>query len=231
MTPILTPKDIISHLLAADKKTSAFPPWSYRLQQWLTLIAIISFVIGAVLAVTYRHSPDTSVRWWALGVLAFSQIAAALTPLAVILPAVRTFGKPTKTIADPVLLHFNTDVQSITDLAQTYDQHHLDFARDRLAQVVEQLRYRVGFMIGAVEKVGILPSSVTGYFYAQDILQKPAYASSGIEGVFIAFVAFYIVAMVFLIASQRVERAALVAKHAAEKKQSDMRAKDSKADA
>lgn len=135
------------------------------------------------------------------------------------------FGDPAKTVAEPALQHFDADIQAITDLAQIYDQHHLDYARDRLTQVVEQMRFRVGFMIGAIEKIGIFPSAIAGYFYAKEILEKPTYSSSGLEWLFGVLVAFYLMAAVFMTASQRIERLALVARHAAAKKMAETRSR------
>ncbi len=229
MPSIITPEDIVSHLLGVEGKPVAFRPWSNRWQKWLLVFAVLCLVLGAVLVVAHRFFPFDSVRWAALGALALSQVVAAVYPLAMVLPSLRIFRDPTKTIADPVSMHFNAGIQAVSDLADTYAQHHLDYARDRLAQVVEQLRYRVGFMIGAVEKVGILPSSVAGYLSARELLQKPELASSGIEWAMAAYVAFYIAAMVFMLAAQRVEHLAPVAKHAAVKKRRDMSAKSGKA--
>lgn len=231
MTPIRAPEDIISHLLAADGKPPAFKPWSNRLQKWLFLTAISGFAGGATCAILYQYAPGTYLRWGTLGALALSQITASLYQLATVVPAIRMFGDPAKTIAAPAQQHFNADIQTITDLARMHEQHELDYARDRLAQVIEQLRYRLGFMIGAVEKVGVFPAAIAGYLHAKEILTTPAFASSGIEWVFAALVAFYIMATVFMTASQRLERLALVARHAAAKKQRDMPAKDGEADA
>jgi hypothetical protein len=224
MAQVLTPKDIVSHLLAADGKPSAFKPWNNDLQKWVFVLALACLSAGALIALGVKQKLlPLEARWWALGTLAVSQIAAVVYQLTIVIPAVKMFGDPAKTVAEPAIQHFDADVQAITDLANTYEQHHLDYACDRLTQVVEQMKFRVGFMIGAIEKVGIFPGAIAGYFYAKEILEKPSYASSGLEWVFAGLVAFYIMATVFMTASQRIERLALVAKHAAAKKTTNLR--------
>lgn len=230
MTQILTPKDIINLLLATEGEPSAFTPWNNGLQKLVLIVAIGCFILGATIAFVVKLTdldPDLRwhLRWWALGALVISQLSAVLYQLTHIIPAIRMFRNPAKTIAESALQHFDANIQAITDLAQTYDQHHLDYARDRLTQVVEQMRFRVGFMIGAIEKVGIFPSAIAGYFYAKEILEKPAYSSSGLEWLFGGLVALYIMATVFMTASQRIERLALVAKHAAAKKMAETRSR------
>jgi hypothetical protein len=222
MPEILTPKDILNTLMATDGVPSAFTPWSNNIQKYLFIAAVTLFVFGFLGAVSVKvniFSPEAKL--WVLGLVASSQLTAVIYQLAVIIPSVKMFGNPSKTIAEPAVKHFDADIQAITDLANTYDQHHLDYARDRLSQVVEQMKFRVGFMLGAIDKVGIFPSAITGYLYAREILSKPDYASSGLEWVFGGLVALYIAAVVFMTASQRIERLALVAKHAAAKKLSE----------
>lgn len=222
MTQILTPKDIVGILLDTDDKPPAFKPWNNAVQKWLFLSAVSAFVVGALLAAGVKFQLSAEARaWGALGALTISQVAAALYQLAVVVPAVKTFGNPVKTIAEPAAEHFDADIQAISHLAKTFDQHHLDYARDRLAQIIDQRKFRIGFFIGSIEKVGIFPSAIAGYIYAKDILEKPEFKSSGIEWVFAGLVAFYIIAAVFMTASQRVERLALVARHAATKKLND----------
>ena len=80
-------------------------------------------------------------------------------------------------------------------------------------------------MIGAIDKVGVLPSAVAGFFYAKDLLSKPQFATSGIEWIFTALVALYILASHLVFVSQRLDRLTLILSHAASKKERDMEAK------
>ncbi|HSD39665.1 MAG TPA: hypothetical protein VLC92_19325 [Rhodocyclaceae bacterium] len=219
MSDILTPKDIINILVAADGAPSAFTPWNNKIQKVLFIATVSLFLLGFFGAVSVRFSwLGAEAKLWILGLVALSQIMAVIYQITIIIPSVKMFGDPAKTVAEPAVKHFDADIQAITELATTFEQHHLDYARDRLAQVVEQMKFRVGFMLGAIDKVGIFPSAITGYFYAKEILSKPDYSSSGLEWVFGGLVALYIAAVVFMTASQRIERLALVAKHAAARK-------------
>jgi hypothetical protein len=221
MQTIITPRNIVDTLFAHDGESASFKPWNNSVQKWLIIAASVSLVLGALLALISKQTVKMDVRWWALGSLVFSQLTAVLYQLTVIIPGIRTIWNPTKTISDLAAERFDQDVQTITLLAKTFDQHHLDYARDHLTQLVAQLRFRIGFLIGAIDKVGVLPGAIAGYVYATDILKRPDLSTSGIEWAFAALVAFYLIAVALLTVSQRVEHASLIAAHAATKKAND----------
>lgn len=228
MKKIITPSHIVESLLSREGRSISFRPWNNRLQKWFFIVAIATFVAGSALAVASKYFSATDLRWVALGALAVSQLAAALYQLAVIVPGIADISNPTKSISELATARFDEDVQTITRLAGTFEQHHLDYARDMLGQLVDQLRYRVGFMLGAIDKVGIFPGAIAGYVYAREILEKPNFSSSGIEWAFAALVAFYILAASLMTVSQRIERAALISRHAAAKRSSDSKTSSSK---
>lgn len=223
MQTIITPRHIVESLCASEGRSRSFWPWSNAVEKWLFLMASGSFILGFLSALTTR-TLEIDLRWWALGFLVASQVLAVVYQLCAMARAIRILSNPTQSISGPAADRFDKDVETITQLAATFDQHHLDYARDLLSQLVVQLRVRIGFMIGAIDKVGILPSAIAGYIYVKEILKSPDFSSSGIEWAFLGLSGFYILAVALLIVSQRIEHASLIAAHAATKKASDTKA-------
>jgi len=135
------------------------------------------------------NSYQTSwLRWVALGCLVSAQIGGALYQLSILLPSLKLLKNSERSLATPAAEKFNDEIEQISELARDFEQHHLNYARDRLILIGNQLRQRISFMIGAINKAGVLPSAVAGFFYAKDILSKPQFATSKIEWIFIALV-------------------------------------------
>lgn len=227
MSIIITPKNIIEILVEGSTTPSPFSFWENKLQERLFKSSLGSLAVGGVAALCTHIIQTIWLPWVALAFLVTAQLGGLLYQLSVALPTVKMLKHSEKTLASPVVESFNADIERITELARDFDQHHLNYARDRFALISEQLRQRLALMIGAIDKVGVLPSAVAGFFTFKEALNKAQFSSSGLEAIFWVLIFFYVLAAHLTFVSQRLEQATLILKHAASKKELDDKASKS----
>ena len=119
--------------------------------------------------------------------------------------------------------YFPAERNFINELAHTYEGRDLEYAHDVLALAVEHIRSRIAIMVGALDKVGIIPLAITIYFSVHKWLAEPRVSQSELEyapviGGAVAFL--YLLGIYNLGSLQRSERLCLLLKHAVEEKKS-----------
>lgn len=218
---LVTPKDILTSILEGETKPLSLKPWENHTQFVLFTTSAVTLGIGFLFAAATHIWTEKWVAYTSLLSLVIAMVSSAIYQLAVAFPVLKMLRHPEKSLASPATERFNNDIDRISSLARDFEKHHLEYARDRLALIADQLRNRISFLVGAIEKVGILPLAITGYLSAEKVLSDPKLASSGIEWVFGALIALYLIAIHLLLVSQQLERLVLIVRHAASKKGSE----------
>lgn len=196
-------------------------PWENRTQFILFMVSAISLCFGFFCAAATHIWSEKLLAYTSLIFLIIAMVGSAAYQLAVVIPALKVLRHSEKNLTSPATERFNNDIDRISSLARDFERHHLEYARDRLTLIADQLRSRISFLVGAIEKVGILPLAVTGYLSAEKILSDSKLTSSGVECAFGALIALYLMAIHLLLVSQRLDRLVLIVRHAASKKSSE----------
>lgn len=196
-------------------------PWENRTQFILFMVSAISLCFGFFCAAATHIWSEKLLAYTSLIFLIIAMVGSAAYQLAVVIPALKVLRHSEKNLTSPATERFNNDIDRISSLARDFERHHLEYARDRLTLIADQLRSRISFLVGAIEKVGILPLAVTGYLSAEKILSDSKLTSSGVECAFGALIALYLMAVHLLLVSQRLDRLVLIVRHAASKKSSE----------
>lgn len=218
---IITPKDILDSIIEGETKPLSLKPWENNIQFVLFVVSVGSLAGGFLAVAAIQIWRENWLGYTALILLVVAMVGSVVFQLAIAFPVLRMLRHSEKSLSTPATQRFNYDIERITSLAKDFEQHHLDYARDRLALISEQLRSRISFLVGAIEKVGVLPLAVTGYFSAKNILADPKMTVAGIEWAFVALIALYLMAIHLLLVSQQLERLVLIVKHAATKRASE----------
>lgn len=218
---IVTPKDILASILEGESKPMSLKPWENRTQFILFMVSAISLCFGFFCAAATHIWSEKLLAYTSLIFLIIAMVGSAAYQLAVVIPALKVLRHSEKNLTSPATERFNNDIDRISSLARDFERHHLEYARDRLTLIADQLRSRISFLVGAIEKVGILPLAVTGYLSAEKILSDSKLTSSGVECAFGALIALYLMAIHLLLVSQRLDRLVLIVRHAASKKSSE----------
>lgn len=192
---LITPKTTVEIVLAAKTKDAQFRPYETTTQKWLFLFSVGSLGIGVFLAlVAYAWKHEYVVAGALISVLASSILAMAYQ-IATVIPEFMKLRNIERAISSQLLSEFNNDIDLISQLSQTCEIHHMNFARANFMLMAKQLRERIGLLVGALEKVGFIPLAITAYFTFLKMQKEGLVPFGGIEWVFTAFAFLFILAV------------------------------------
>lgn len=192
---LITPKNTVEIILTRKTKDAKFQPYETGLQRWLLWLSLGSLGFGVLFALaTYIWKTEYFVLIALLLVLASSVLAMGYQ-IASIIPEVAKFRNIEREMSTPFLAEFDSDVDLISELSLTCETHHLNFAKANFLLMAKQLRERIGILVGALEKVGLIPLATTAYFSFLKFHEEGLELFSGIDWIFSAFAFLYLFAV------------------------------------
>jgi hypothetical protein len=163
----------------------------------------------------------SSSRSWSIftlvaGLVAFG--AAAAHQVTTLVLEARKLRDPSRVILTRLDQRFEIEHEMIEDIARAHSFERLEHAREGLVLEIAQTRHRVGFLVGAVEQLGLVPAAAAGFLYAHKLLVEKELAGSTLTVIYASVVGLYVAATIFLVSIQRLERLSLVMQQAVERK-------------
>ena len=185
-------------------------PYQNNFQKY-TFWAMISFFILAILfAVSTKFiGPLPWQKLIALVFVALSQISALLYQLSIIFQGFKVLKEPARHFLEPVTKSSAQDFELATSLSR-FEESQLEYAKNRLLLECEQMKSRVSILVGAIEKVGILPVAVTWVLAAYKYFDKGALVFSEVDWLVYGLMGIYIIAVPILFFIHKLQRYILV---------------------
>lgn len=209
---LITPQQTITLVLQRKAKDATFRPYETKPQQCSFYASIYSFGVGVVAGLAFRLLSGNWLAWISLGCLLVSAIAAAAYQVAQIVPELRKLRNIEADVSAPLVAAFNDDMDLIQNLA-TFDPHHLSYAKAMFLGMAKHIRERCGLLVGAIDKVGLLPIAATSCFsYAKAL--RDGLTFGPIEWVTYAFIALFLFAVRLISTAQWMENVAELYAHA-----------------
>jgi hypothetical protein len=175
---------------------------------------------GALGAVVYVwRSPSVALA--ALVLLLLASLLAAAYQISMTLPEFIKLKNLEREISNPFVEEFNDDIDLITELARDYRMHHLKYAQESYSLMAAQLRSRISLLVGAIDKVGLIPLGITAYISGTKALKDGLIVFGGIEWVLAGLVLLYLLALRMNGTAQWMDRMSLLYKQALSMKQSN----------
>jgi hypothetical protein len=200
------PVNAVEMVLRKKTKDAKFQPYETTAQKWFLVISIGSLGFGFLLALSTRLWKVEGLVFTALFFVLASSLFAMGYQIASIIPELMKFRNIEKEVSKPFLAEFNNDIDLIYALSQTCEIHHLSFAKANFVLMAKQLRERIGILVGALEKVGLIPLATSAYFAFLKIKDGDLQLFSGVGWMFTAFVFLYIIAVRMTGTAQWMER-------------------------
>ena len=218
---IVTPKNAVEVVLERKTKSLRFQFYETALQKVLFWSAVGSLVLGGALGTVIYVWRYPSAALAALVLLLVASLLAAAYQISIILPEFMKLKNFEREISNPLVEVFNDDIDRITELARDYRMHHLKYAQESYSLMGEQLRSRISLLVGAIDKVGIIPLGITAYISWTKALKDGLIVFGGIEWVLAGLVLLYLLALRMNATAQWMDRMSLLYKQALSVKQSN----------
>jgi hypothetical protein len=148
-------------------------------------------------------------------------LLAAAYQISMTLPEFMKLKNLEREISNPFVEEFNDDIDLITELARDYRMHHLKYAQESYSLMAAQLRSRISLLVGAIDKVGLIPLGITAYISGTKALKDGLIVFGGIEWVLAGLVLLYLLALRMNGTAQWMDRMSLLYKQALSMKQSN----------
>jgi hypothetical protein len=203
---LITPKNAIEIVLERKAKNYGFSFYETPTQKWLFLLAAGSLTAGSAIALLAYFWKNQYVVLAALLGLLISMLLATAYQVATILPELTKLRNVERDISDPLLIEFNNDMDLVNELVQICEPHHLRYAKARYLLMAKQLRERIAILVGALEKVGIIPLAIAGYFSFINAQKEGLVPFGGVEWVLVSFLFLYLFALRMTAAAQWMEK-------------------------
>jgi hypothetical protein len=190
---------------------------------------MVAMGVGALFILLFSKAPwpQTQWQWWgtlALLSVLMAYVSGILFVLAGILSSVRFLLHPGSGWSEPTVESFDEELGLMTRLAHDYERRDLEYALDRITLLATQIRSRIALVIGALDKVGVIPLAIGAYFSVRRLLREQPSTPSDLSwmwGVAIGLGFLYVAGLSLLEWAQDLDDACLVLKHAVQAKQSD----------
>jgi hypothetical protein len=217
---IITPKNAIELVLDKKNKVKPFRLYQTKLQKWLFWLTIVSIITCITLGISSNFFKNRYLYLTGHIFIYFALILMSAFQLISTGPGIIKMLNPEKEMSFNLLLDtFNEDLDLINELSRTFEIHHLRFAKIRYQQEAKQLRERIALLIGAIEKVGIIPLAITGYVSYSKIKAGGAISFSGIEWLLVSFIVLYLVMVRMIFTTQWMENIAEIFNEALKSKE------------
>ena len=188
---IISPKNAIELVLDKKAKDKSFRFYETKVQKWLLWLTTASFTVCVVLGLCTYIFKNQYLMMVSLVILLLSAIFLLAFQIASTGSEFIKMRNPEKAISSNLLNTFNVDIDLINELSATFEVHHLRYAKNCYQQMSKQLRERISVLVGAIEKVGIIPLAVTGYFSYSKAKTENLLSFGVVEWLSISFIFLY----------------------------------------
>lgn len=178
-----------------------------------TMLLILASII--VLGVCYYCFKITWLKVFLLILTLFFYLIAIAWQLLLVTPILKFFKDPTGNFLTDLELSVSREISSMTSLASV-SNNSIQYVHDRLVLVNSQLNTRMAFLLGAVEKVGVLPGVIASLFALSKMSEKKPLIMNGEDVYFyiaLVLLVLYVFSLVFLMVGQKFEIYIGVLKH------------------
>ncbi len=208
----ITPADCIKLVLDQKTRDAKLRIYENRTQKAAFFVAAATLAVAVASGVAFRIWKFDGLAWVALFAMAISMLASAAYQMSNILPEFRRLKNLEREASDPLAKDFDGDIELIHRLSD-FDRNHLSYAKAMYTNMAKHIRERSGLLVGALDKVGLLPLAATAYLsYAKAV--KEGLTFGAVETIACGVIALFLFAVRMAATAQWMESVAELYAHA-----------------
>lgn len=205
---------VVSALAQIENKSAAsFFNNKYEKNLFFAMFGL--FILILVVGFGYFFSKHPALEMLLITLTLVFYLVAMCWQIALVIPAVKFFKNPTGQLLQSFEESAAKELATINSLSNVSPET-IEYLSDRLILAKEQLNKRMAFLIGAVEKIGLLPGLVASLLALSKLSETKPFSIESKELYIygaLAFFIFYAFSMVSMLVSQKFEVYSGVLKH------------------
>jgi hypothetical protein len=205
-----SPKNAIELAMEMKTASSTFRAYSNKYQKYSLYLALGFLILGMLLGGLTYFFKSNNLYLFAAICLLITAIATLVYQLTIIAPEVMKLKNFEREISASLIKQFDSDLKLIEYLSITFEIHHLKHAQENFVLMAKHLRERISLLVGSVDKVGVVPLAITGYFSLTKAPIKELEIFGGVEWLYVAFACLYLGALKFSATAQWMESLAKI---------------------
>lgn len=217
MTMIFTPRAAIERVLVSTTRAKKFTFYETRFQQVCFCLALLFVIIGGILGLVSYFVEDGYFALFGIALVLLGEVSFLVYLAAQMIPELWKMRDLERDFIDPYAERFNDEIDLISELASSHQARHLTYAASSFSLLAEQLKTRIALLVGAIDKVGIIPLGITTYFSSTKI-SKEIVVFGSVDWVLAALVLLYLFALRMSLVAQWLEKQAALFRTAAEQR-------------
>jgi hypothetical protein len=210
LSTIITPQSSIEKVLHQKTKPLSISPSFTKAQKIWLYTSGISLVTGVSLGLANKVFKIDIIGIMSIWLLLGSIVSAVFYQISLVAPMLKEMKHSEKTVAENILSEFNNDIELIQSLSQDCSEHHLSFAKQNFMQLSNHLKSRINLLVGAIEKVGVIPLAIASYYSYQKASSSELISFGAVEIIATTIVILYLFSIHMVTVSHKFERIALI---------------------
>jgi hypothetical protein len=209
-------ESIFQEIWEHDEKQKEKGKANFNPFQKLTLgLSFLFFCIALIVALSTKISTSELQKPVALVFTFLSQTTGILYQLSFIFEASKIFKKPTRHFLRPIAKSSAVDFE-LAESFHKFTEQQLHYAKERISLERSHMKARVGMLVGALEKVGIIPVLVTWILASYKYIANGTITFDKIDWLVYLLLGLYVVMLPILSFAHKLERYLLLVNTALE---------------
>lgn len=174
-------------------------------QKWTFWLMFIFFGLAVLIALSTKIELYDWQKPFALFLSLLAQITGILYQLSFVYEGIRIFRAPARHFLEPVTESSAKDYK-LAESFSRFSQTQLFYAKERLSLESAHMKARVGMLVGAIEKVGIVPVLVAWLFASYKYFADGEVMFEQVDWLVYGLLALYLVMLPILFFVHKLER-------------------------
>lgn len=213
----MSPSEVSLVVLALSKieQKTGVSFFSSKFEKYVFIAMVLIFSLIVIAGIVFLFFRNSIVEIIALTLTLIFYLIAMIWQISLIIPIFKFFKNPTEELLQVFQAQATKEISSMSNFS-VISLEALDYLSERLLLAKEQLHQRMAYLMGAVDKVGVLPGFIASFLALSKVLESKTFPVENKQLYIYAAIGFcilYVFSMVSMLICQRFEVYSGILKH------------------
>lgn len=213
----MSPSEVSLVVLALSKieKKTGVSFFDSKFEKFVFIAMVFIFSLIVIAGIAFLFYRNSIVEIIAIGLTLLFYLVALIWQISLITPIFKFFKNPTEQLLQVFQERATREISSMSNFS-IISLETLEYLSQRLLLAKEQLHQRMAYLMGAVDKVGVLPGFIASFLALSKVLESKTFPVENKQLYIYAAIGFcilYVFSMVSMMICQRFEVYSGILKH------------------